>query len=88
MKSKLMPEFRKLLQMLPKDARKQARDAYRLFKKDPYHSSLHFKPITGRVKHLYSVRVGVKYRALGVRLEDDVILWLWIGTHAEYDKRI
>jgi mRNA-degrading endonuclease RelE of RelBE toxin-antitoxin system len=88
MKSKVTPEFRRLLRALPKEVRAQARNAYRLFKEDPYHSSLHFKPITGRVKNLYSARVGAKYRALGVRLEEDVILWLWIGTHAEYDKRI
>jgi hypothetical protein len=29
--------------------------------------------------------VGIKYRALGVEIEEG-ILWFWIGTHAEYDK--
>jgi hypothetical protein len=33
---------------------------------------------------VYSVRVGIGYRAVGV-LEDDVIVWFWIGSHAEYN---
>ena len=34
-----------------------------------------------------SVRVGLGYRALGVRHGDD-ILWFWIGSHAEYDRLV
>lgn len=33
---------------------------------------------------LYSVRITDDYRALGVREDDDVI-WLWVGSHADYD---
>jgi len=29
--------------------------------------------------------VGLGYRALGI-LEGEVIVWFWIGTHAEYDQ--
>jgi len=29
--------------------------------------------------------VTLGYRALGL-LEDEEITWLWIGTHAEYDR--
>jgi hypothetical protein len=31
------------------------------------------------------VRVGVGYRAIGVREAED-ILWFWIGTHGEYNE--
>jgi hypothetical protein len=85
MKSKRTRRFRDLLRSLPKDVRKQAYDAYRLFRQDPYHSSLQFKRISQR-KALYSVRIGISYRALGLREEDDLIVWFWIGSHAEYDK--
>jgi len=34
---------------------------------------------------LFSVRVGLSYRALGVEVEGGV-LWFWIGSHADYDK--
>jgi len=54
-----------------------------LLKQDPRHPSLHFKKI-GR---LYSVRVGIHYRALSVEEGDDVV-WFWIGHHSEYDQLI
>jgi hypothetical protein len=34
---------------------------------------------------VYSVRVGLGWRALGVR-EGDVMVWFWIGSHADYDR--
>jgi hypothetical protein len=33
----------------------------------------------------YSVRVGLGYRALGLR-EGEHVYWFWIGSHAEYDE--
>lgn len=35
---------------------------------------------------LYSVRIGISYRALGLREDDDLIVWIWIGSHTDYDK--
>lgn len=40
-----------------------------------------------RIGSLWSVRIGDHYRALGVDVEGG-ILWIWIGTHAEYDNLI
>ena len=85
MKSQVTPEFRKLLRALPKDVRRQARVAYRQFKQDPYHPSLQFKPINQR-KTRYSVRIGLHYRALGIRVDEQIIVWDWIGSHADYDN--
>jgi hypothetical protein len=31
------------------------------------------------------VRVGIGWRALGVKQEDTMV-WFWIGSHAEYDR--
>ncbi len=59
---------------------------FALLKTDPYHPSLHFKKV-GRVKQLWSVRVGAHYRALG-REKPAGIVWFWIGTHAVYDTPI
>jgi hypothetical protein len=36
---------------------------------------------------LVSVRIGDHYRALGF-LETDVVICIWIGSHAEYDRLI
>jgi mRNA-degrading endonuclease RelE of RelBE toxin-antitoxin system len=82
--SRTNQKFWKAYKQLPEEVRKQARSAYRLFVQDPFHESLHFKRVS-QTRALWSVRIGRGYRALGIR-EDDVILWLWIGSHAEYDK--
>lgn len=33
------------------------------------------------------MRIGLDYRAFGVRDDDDII-WYWVGSHADYDKLI
>ena len=38
-----------------------------------------------RIGELWSVRVGLHYRALGVPVADGV-LWFWIGSHDEYER--
>jgi len=47
---------------------------------------LHFKQVHPR-RPIYSVRISLEYRALGIR-EDDVVIWFWIGTHTDYEKII
>lgn len=54
---------------------------FELLKADPNHPSLHLKKI-GR---LWSVRIGVQYRTLGLDVQH-AVYWTWIGTHAEYEK--
>ncbi len=83
MKSRRSARFHELAERLPEDVRRQAREAYRLFEQDPWHPSLHFKKVL-KTRALYSVRIGRGYRAIGV-ITEDTILWLWIGSHAEYD---
>ena len=72
-----------MLSSLPAHVQNQARDAYRLFRRNPAHPGLHFKQVHPEPP-TYSARVGIGYRALGV-LEGDTITWFWIGSHAEYD---
>ena len=75
------PDFWQLFDDLPQEIQELARQNYELLKADPYHPSLHFK----RVGAYWSVRVGRRYRALAVEVEDG-FLWGWIGSHAEYDR--
>ena len=84
--SHITERFRKALAELPADAQKQARQAYRLFIENPHHPSLRFKSIHP-TRPIYSIRVGLNYRAIGIR-EDDDIIWYWVGSHAEYNKLI
>jgi hypothetical protein len=81
-----LPRFWKLYSQLPKETKELADKNFDLLKSDPQHLSLHFKKVADARK-LWSVRVGIKYRALGVEKPDGIV-WFWIGTHAEYDKLI
>jgi len=78
--------FRKALKELPDHIQHQAKVAFELWKKNPYHPSLRFKQIHSS-KPIYSVRIGRGYRSIGVQ-EDEVMIWFWIGSHADYDKLI
>ena len=84
MKHLTLPRFWDLYNQLPKEIQRLADKNHQLLKHDPSHPSLHFKKV-GKSKQLWSVRLGIDYRALG-REKPDGILWFWIGTHAEYDK--
>ncbi len=82
MKSHTEARFCKFYDRLPEDVQRDADEAYRLWKHDPYHPSLQFKGVDPE-EPTYSVRVGRGYRALGW-LEGDTIVWFWIGDHDEY----
>ena len=85
MKSRLTKGFHKRFARLPAEIQKQARATYRLWKVNPYYPSLQFKRIDPELP-IYSVRIGLHYRAVGTKIEDDTILWDFIGSHAEYDQ--
>ena len=68
---------------LPVTIQQRAKKSYQVFRIDPYHSSLNFERLSP--SNLWSVRIGLHYRALG-RREGDTIIWHWIGTHEVYNK--
>lgn len=84
MRSRTTPRFRETLADLPEGVQRAARRAYRLFAADANHPSLQFKRVHAG-ESLYSARVSLSYRALAI-IENDEAIWLWIGSHAEYDQ--
>ena len=84
MNSQLTEDFVANFRRLPRRIQDLARKNYRLWKRDPAHPSLDFKQVSRR-SPIFSVRVGIGWRAVGVKREDTMI-WFWIGSHAEYDK--
>lgn len=84
MNSRITAQFRELLAAMPAHVRRQARDAYELFRQNPAHPGLRFKKVHADPL-LFSARVGIGYRAVGA-LTGDTIIWFWIGSHAEYDE--
>jgi len=75
------PSFWECYEKLPSQIRELADKNFALLKENPQHPSLHIKK-TGKY---WSVRVGMRHRALAVEAEDG-LLWFWMGTHSEYDK--
>lgn len=84
--SRTTRSFRTAFAALPQEIQTQARRAYRLFRDNPNHPSLRFKRVE-QVENVYSVRIGLGYRALGV-LDGTTVTWFWIGPHAEYDRLV
>ena len=76
--------FRKAFAGLPKKVQRQAKDAYKQFKQNPFYPSLNFKRVHS-TKPIYSVRINIEYRAVGIQYEDEMI-WFWTGSHDDYIK--
>lgn len=83
MKHRTTARFRACLARLPEAVQNVARQNFGLLKENPAHPSLHFK----KVGKLWSVRVGLSYRALAIQDGVDFV-WVWIGPHDEYRRMI
>ena len=83
MKSRVTDEYRSLYAKLPTRIQRQARQAYLHWQQDHRHPGLGFKRV-GINPPVYSVRIGIGWRALGV-MDQGSIIWFWIGPHAQYD---
>jgi hypothetical protein len=83
-KSRTTARFRDAFAQLPPPIQAQARRAYQRFKQNPQHPSLRFKK-AHEVQPVYSVRINLDYRAIGVQIDDQMV-WFWIGCHAAYER--
>ena len=83
MKSSATPDFWESYKALPFDVRGRAKRAYRIWRRNPRHPSLHFKKAGGA----WSVRIDRDHRALALR-EGDTLFWFWIGDHDEYERML
>ena len=77
--------FWKAFSKLPAEIQQNARDSYRVFLDNPSHPGLQFKKLEDQ--EVYSIRIGLGYRALGV-MKANAIVWFWIGNHNDYDQMI
>ncbi|NJS11387.1 MAG: hypothetical protein HC789_13925 [Microcoleus sp. CSU_2_2] len=82
MKSFATADFWKAYAQLSPDMKDRARKAYKLWRENSLHPSLHFKKVD---KKLWSARIGGGYRALALKEGDDYY-WFWIGEHDEYEN--
>lgn len=77
------PRFWACYRRLPEDIRRLADRNYLLMCTNPRHPSLHLKKVQDR----WSVRIGRHYRAVAIQEGND-LLWVWIGSHEEYNQLI
>ena len=84
MRSTATRRFWKLFNELPAEVQELARKNYLMWLSSPEHPSLRFCRLQGGDDR-FTVRVGDHYRALGM-IEGDTMIWIWIGSHAEYDR--
>ena len=83
MKHFASPDFWFYYRLLPASIQDLADKNFSLLKANPRHPSLRLK----KVGVFWSVRVGMGYRALG-KIRNEGIVWIWIGSHADYDSMI
>ena len=84
--SRTSKQFRALYLALPHEVQSLADKAYAQWLQDPTYPGLQFKQVDA-VRGIYSVRIGLSYRALGV-LAGDTVTWFWIGKHEVYDRKL
>jgi len=74
-------QFWRRYHQLPQEVRDRADKCFGLLRSDPRHPPLQFK----KVGAFWSARVDPAHRALAGEDGDDFI-WVWIGSHDEYDR--
>jgi hypothetical protein len=86
-KSELTKDFLNLFNNLPEKVKKTASKNYKLWKNNSSHPSLEFKKLKTK-NSLYSVRISLGYRAVGIMRNRETIVWFWVGSHSDYERLI
>jgi mRNA-degrading endonuclease RelE of RelBE toxin-antitoxin system len=84
MNSATLPSFWEHFQKLDEDIKQRTKKAFRLWAANPFHPSLRFKCIN-KAEDIWSVRITLGYRALGI-MDQDTVVWFWIGSHDAYKR--
>lgn len=88
MKSQVTRSFWKLFEVLPRHIQVEAKNLHLVWRRNPGHPSLHFKKVgVSEGFPIWSIRIGRKWRALGV-MEGDTGKWFWVGSHEAYNEII
>jgi len=85
-KSRGIEEFWEAYRALPTHIKAAARDTYKKFSQNPAHPSLQLERLRSDPR-FWSVRVTRDFRAVAQRFENDVWVWVWIGSHKEFDRQ-
>ena len=84
MTSATLPSFWDSYYKLDSNTKAQARKAYRLWVKNPFHPSLRFKCVN-RLENIWAARVSLGYISVGI-LDGEIVTWFWVGSHDQYER--
>jgi hypothetical protein len=79
-------KFWKTYHGLPPGIKESARATHKKFLESPAHPSLQLERLRSDPR-FWSVRVTRDYRAVAQRFEDDIWVWIWIGSHKDFDRQ-
>lgn len=74
-------EFAKRYQNLPDLIKKKAEKQEGLFRRNPFHPSLHTEKLEPKNKQVWSFRIDKSYRIIFRFIERNKILFLTVGPH-------
>lgn len=86
MQNSFSDEFGIFYRRLSPSIQKQADKAFERLEFDTLYPSLKFKCVN-KTEQQYAIRINRGYRVIGY-MQDDVVIWDWIGPHDEYERRI
>lgn len=77
----LAEEFRKRYKDLPIMIQKKAEKQEKLFRQNPFHSSLHTEKLEPKGKQMWSFRIDKRYRIVFRFINGNKVLFLTVGPH-------
>lgn len=90
MKTKFSESIRReLTQIYKKDKKLSDRieKQIKLFKENPNHPSLRTHKLSGKVENLWSISITMSVRIIYLRIGDELVLFVKIGTHGEVYRK-
>ncbi len=79
------PGFEKKYKKLPKKVKSKAQIKEQLFRDNPFHPILRTHKLHGKEKESWTFWIDYIYRIKFIFLEEDIVLFLDIGTHDIYE---
>lgn len=74
-------EFKKRYKKLPNTIKEKAEKQEQLFRKNPFHPSLHTEKLKPKRDEIWSIRVDKKYRIIFRFIDGETVLFLTVGSH-------
>lgn len=78
--------FRRSFKRMPPLIKKDFAKKIEIFKKHPFHPSLHSHKLSGNLADYYGFYLREGFRVLFDFLHDDAVLFINIGNHDDYKK--